>query len=101
MDKSKKHNTLVRSLPKSVLRPSGLAKRCAEALPRAQLLDKTFLQVGDQKAAVSQKICPAESRAGRKITAACYHHAPTCSFMRERHQEEGNVAQGLQDNKHR
>jgi len=29
-----------------------------------------FLQVGDQKAAVSQKICPAESGAGRKIIAA-------------------------------
>lgn len=74
-----------------------------EDTPCAQLHDKMFFQVGNQKAAASQKICPAESRAGRKLPVAggkpaCFnHHALTCSSMKGGHQQEAAATQGLQD----
>lgn len=62
-----------------------------------------FFQAGNQKAATSQKICPAESGAGRKIPVAggkpaCFnHHALTWSSMRGGHQQEAAATQGLQE----
>lgn len=69
-----------------------------------------IFQAGDQKAAVSQKICPAESGAGRKtLTAAGYHRLVESQFTYPSHclvssvwGREVAATEGLQgDNKKR